>query len=150
MKGASKTLSSSSSAAPGDKQFPSQNQRKAMNSSLTSLKKESTPGEIRQAAEKELEELIQLICRPKSNSRLKPIKAQSNSKNISVTESLKGPAILVKNTEHKKLLKELNQEISDLTKIDTGSDTQIMKDINSLFSGTKTASENSLRQTNRL
>jgi hypothetical protein len=45
-----------------------------MNSSLTSLKKESTPGEIRQAAEKELEELSQNSGRPKSNSRLKPIK----------------------------------------------------------------------------
>lgn len=55
-----------------------------------------------------MEELTQHSGRPKSNSRLKPIKTQSNSKNISVTESLKGPAILVKNTEHKKLLKELN------------------------------------------
>ncbi len=56
--------------------------------------------------------------------------------------------MLVKNTEQKKLLKELNKEISDFSKDPMG-DASIIKDINSLFAGTKTASENSLRQSAR-
>jgi len=75
---------------------------------------------------------------------LKPL-----SKNISVSEQLKNPSILVKNTEQKKILKELNKEISDFAK-NPMSDSSLVKDINNLFSGTKTASEQILKQSARM
>jgi phosphate starvation-inducible protein PhoH len=107
------------------------------------LKKESAAGEVRQQAESELQELsVKSGSRPKSNPRLlKPL-----SKNISVSEQLKNPSILVKNTDQKKLLKELNQEIIEFAKNPMGN-SSLIKDINNLFSATE--SELSSRQSVR-
>jgi hypothetical protein len=72
------------------------------------------------------------------------------NKNISVSEQLKNPSILAKNTEQKKILKELNKEISDFAKDSVIGDFSLIKDINSLFSGVKTASESMLQQSARV